>query len=311
MAPARDGAASLAVSAAAAQAPAVRPSLGLSAMLGRHGAGMVAAAILAGATAMAALAPWLAPADPDRVDLAGRLKPPGFVARDGRVSLLGTDQLGRDILSRVMWGARPSLLVGLLSVFGAGAIGVALGVIAGYAGGRVDDVVMRVGDVQQAIPFLALAIAMVAVLGPGFRNMVIVLWIGGWTLYARVVRAETLAIREKEYVTAARALGGSGVRLVTRHVLPNLVSPIMVIASFTFSHMIITEATLTFLGLGVQPPTATWGGMLSDSRGYMQVAWWLPVAPGLVLVLVVVGANLLGDWIRDVFDPTLKPTTTI
>src|SRR5262249_39562797 len=158
------------------------------------------------------------------------------------------------------------------------------------------------------VPFLALAIAMVAVLGPGFRNMVIVLWVGGWTLYARVVRAETLSIREKEYVTAARALGASSGRLMARHVLPNLMSSVMVIASFTFSHMVITEATLTFLGLGVPPPTATWGGMLSDSRSYMQVAWWLPLAPGLVLVAVVVGANLLGDWIRDVFDPTLAPT---
>jgi peptide/nickel transport system permease protein len=274
--------------------------------LGRNRMAALAAATLAIVGVAALLAPWLAPADPETVVLADRLLPPGSRPAGGPVRVLGTDQLGRDILSRVIWGARVSLFVGVLSVFGAGVIGVALGVVAGYVGGRTDDVIMRLLDVQQSVPFLALAIAIVAVLGPGLQNMVIVLWIAGWTLYARVVRGETLAIRQKEYILAARALGAGGARVILRHVLPNVASPAVVIATFTFSHMIITEATLTFLGLGVQPPTATWGAMLSDARSYMQVAWWLPTFPGLALVLVVVGANLLGDWIRDVFDPTLN-----
>ncbi len=274
--------------------------------LGRQRVAASAAAILVVAVLAAVLAPWLAPADPDHVDLATRLQPPGWRGADGRIYLLGTDHLGRDMLSRVIWGSRVSLLVGVLAVFGAGAIGVALGIVSGYCGGRVDDVIMRVLDIQQSVPFLALAITIVAVLGPGLENMVLVLWIAGWTLYARVVRGETLAVREKEYILAARALGTPSGRIVMRHVLPNIVSPTLVIGTFTFSHMIITEATLTFLGLGVQPPTATWGAMLSDARSYMQVAWWLPTFPGLALIAIVVGANLLGDWLRDVFDPTLR-----
>lgn len=276
--------------------------------LRRSGIVLLTAGILVAAAVAAILAPWIAPADPDKVDIANRLRPPGWSQAGGPVRLFGTDQLGRDMLSRVIYGARVSLFVGLMSVFGAGGIGVALGVIAGFHGGRVDDVIMRVLDIQQSVPFLALAIAMVAVLGPGLQNIIIVLWIAGWTLYARIVRGETLSIREKEYVTAARALGARNARILARHVLPNILSPILVIATFTFSHMIITEATLTFLGLGVQPPTATWGAMLSDGRNYMQVAWWLPTFPGLILVLVVVSANLLGDWIRDVLDPTLRQT---
>lgn len=283
-----------------------RRGLPLLGALGRHGAAASAAAILIVAVLAAALAPWLAPGDPDRVDIASRLQPPGWRSAHGTLHLLGTDHLGRDILSRVVWGARVSLLVGVLAVFGAGAIGVVLGVVAGYCGGRVDDLVMRVLDVQQSVPFLALAIAIVAVLGPGLGNMVLVLCIAGWTLYARVVRGETLAIREKDYILAARALGAPSGGILLRHVLPNVASPTLVIGTFTFSHMIITEATLTFLGLGVQPPTATWGAMLSDARSYMQVAWWLPTFPGLALIAVVVGANLLGDWLRDVLDPTLR-----
>lgn len=278
---------------------------GIARALWRNGVATLAAAVLVAVSLAALAAPWLAPADPEKVDLANRLLPPGAYAADGPVRVLGTDQLGRDILSRVIWGARVSLFVGVLAVFGAGVIGVALGVVAGYCGGRVDDVIMRVLDVQQSVPFLALAIAIVAVLGPGLQNMIIVLCIAGWTLYARIVRGETLAVRGKEFILAARALGAPGARVILRHVLPNIASPAVVIATFTFSHMIITEATLTFLGLGVQPPTATWGAMLSDARSYMQVAWWLPTFPGLALVLVVVGANLLGDRIRDAFDPTL------
>ena len=275
-------------------------------LLWRHRVETLAAALLVGTMLAAVFAPWLAPVDPERVDLASRLRPPGWRAADGVVRAFGTDHLGRDILSRVIHGARVSLMVGVLSVVGAGAIGVTLGVVAGYYGGRVDETIMRVLDVQQSVPFLALAITMVAVLGPGLENMIIVLWVAGWTLYARVVRGETLAIRETDYVVAARALGAPDRRVVVRHVLPNILPPTLVIATFTFSHMIITEATLTFLGLGVQPPTATWGSMLSDGRDYMQVAWWLPTFPGLVLVLMVIGANLLGDRARDLLDPTLR-----
>jgi peptide/nickel transport system permease protein len=275
-------------------------------LFARHRVAALAGTLLLAAAMAAAVPAWLAPLDPERVDLAGRLRPPGWRGADGAVRILGTDQLGRDIVSRIIHGARVSLMVGVLSVLGAGALGVALGVVAGYYGGRIDELIMRVLDIQQSVPFLALAIAMVAVLGPGLQNMIIVLWVAGWTLYARVVRGETLSIRETDYVLAARALGAPDWRVLVRHVLPNILSPTLVIATFTFSHMIITEATLTFLGLGVQPPTATWGSMLSDGREYIQVAWWLPTFPGMVLVLIVIGANLLGDRMRDLLDPTLR-----
>ena len=266
-----------------------------------HRAGVIGGALVLGAALLALLAPWLAPADPSQLNLRGTFAPPG--PRDGLRYALGGDQLGRDVLSRVLYGAQVSLFVGAVAVVGSGAMGIVLGLLSGFYGGKVDTAIMRLLDIQMAIPFLALAITLVAVLGPGLRNTIVALVIGGWVLYARVVRAETLSLREREWVEAARAIGVSNARIMFRHILPNLTSALVVVASFEFARMIIMEASLSFLGLGVQPPTPTWGGMLNDARNYLQVAPWLTAFPGLALVLTVVGANLLGDWLRDALDP--------
>jgi peptide/nickel transport system permease protein len=214
--------------------------------------------------------------------------------------------MGRDVLSRLFYGARVSLVIGLTTVVVSGAIGVLLGLVAGYFGGLVGDLIMRIADVQESFPFLALAIVVVALLGPGLRNTIIVLGVGGWVLFARVVRGDVLGVREKDYILAARALGVGDLRMMFRHILPNVVSPVIVLTTFAFSLMIITEASLSFIGLGVQPPAPSWGRMLGDGRDYLAVAWWLPTFPGLFIMLTVLGANLLGDCLRDMLDPRLR-----
>ncbi|HLE04688.1 MAG TPA: ABC transporter permease [Anaerolineales bacterium] len=220
--------------------------------------------------------------------------------------LLGTDHLGRDMLVRLLYAGRVSLLVGLSAVLISGSVGVVTGLIAGYAGGRVDATIMRLVDMQLAIPFLALAILVAAVVGPGVRNVIIVLGISGWVLYARVVRASVLVARNYEYVMAARAIGATTFRILVRTILPNVFAPALVIGTFSVSQMIITESSLSFLGLGVPPATATWGAMLSDARDYLEVAWWIPTFPGLAITLVVLNVNLIGDWLRDRLDPRLR-----
>jgi len=253
----------------------------------------------------AIFAPQLAPYDPNDGDLSSRLRPPAW---DGGTPehLLGTDHLGRDLLSRLLWGGRVSLLVGFVSVAISGLIGVTLGLLAGYRRGIVDEVLMRIVDIQLSFPSLALAIAVVAVLGSGLRNVIIVLGISGWILFARVVRAEVLSLREQEFIEAARAVGVQDTRIMLRHLLPNLVGPITVVASFAFAIMIITEASLSFLGLGVPPAIPTWGGMLNDARDYLAIAGWLATFPGLALLAVVLMVNALGDWLRDELDPRLR-----
>jgi peptide/nickel transport system permease protein len=253
-------------------------------------------------------APLLAPSDPGTVGLLQRLKPPMWVEGGAAAHPLGTDHLGRDMLSRLLYGARVSLIVGIVAVVGSGLIGVTLGLVAGYYRGMLDDVIMRVADVQQSFPFLALAIAVVAVLGPGLNNLILVLAVTGWVLYARVVRAEVLSLREKEFIEAARSAGASDARIMSRHVLPNVLSAVVIIGTFNLAYFIIAEASVTFLGLGVDPTTPSWGMMLSDSRNYLQVAWWYPSFPGLALMLTVLGANLLGDGLRDVWDPRMQAT---
>ncbi len=286
-------------------APALRRSRPL---VQRRGAGLVllGLGILALTTLVALGAPLIASADPGRVSPIDRLKPPAWLPGGSPVHLLGTDQLGRDLFARLVYGARVSLLIGTVAVLGSGLLGVALGLVAGYYRGRTDAIVMRVADIQQAFPYLALAIAVVGVLGASLQNLMIVLAVTGWILYARVVRAEVLSLREKEYIEAARALGCSDARIMLRHVLPNVISPVIVVATFSFATMIIAEASLTFLGLGVDPTVPSWGTMLSDSRNYLQVAWWYPTFPGLALMLVVVGANLMGDGLRDMWDPRIQ-----
>jgi len=228
---------------------------------------------------VALLAPAISPHDPLDQDVARRLLPPAWLAGGGPEHLLGTDQLGRDILSRIIHGSRISLLVGLLSVVLSLPVGVCLGLLAGYFTGRLDDITMRIADVQLAFPFILLAITIAGVLGPSLRNVILILAVGGWVIYARLTRGQVLSLREKEFIEAARSLGGGSFRILFRHVLPNVASPIIVVGTFAVAQMILLESSLSFLGLGVQPPTPSWGGMLNDGRAYITVAWWLTTFP--------------------------------
>ena len=263
----------------------------------------VATVVLAAILVAAAFAEWVAPYGPNEQDITLRLKPPGTVGH-----LLGTDEVGRDILSRLIHGARVSLLVGVIAVVLSCPVGLLVGVVAGYTGRRTDDALMRVTDIQLAIPTILLAIAVVAVLGPGLRNVIITLSVTGWTLYARLVRGETLAVKGRDFVVAARAAGAGDGRIVARHVLPNVLSPVIVVAVFAVANMIILEATLSFLGLGVEPSVVTWGRMLNGGRLYLSSAWWLTAFPGLAIFVTVLAVNLLGDHLRDWLDPRLRNT---
>jgi peptide/nickel transport system permease protein len=254
----------------------------------------------------AAAAPLVSPFDPLEQDIGQRLREPGWQDEQGRVHPLGTDHLGRDILSRIIFGSRIALLVGLAAVVISGVIGMLVGLVAGYFGGRLDDFLMRLADVQLAFPFILLAIAVIGVLGPSLRNIIIVIGVSSWVVYARVVRGEVLSIREREYVHAAVALGSRNWRVLMTHVLPNTFTPWLVVATLDMARVIVIESALSFLGLGVQPPTPTWGGMLADGRVYLSTAWWLATFPGLAILVTVLGINLLGDGLRDTLDPRLK-----
>ena len=272
----------------------------------KNQAALLGLAILVIVTGSAILAPVISPADPLLQDVSVRLKGPTLEGGDGRAHLLGTDHLGRDILSRLIFGARISLVIGISAVALAGTLGTLIGLVAGYRGGRIDDLCMRLTDTMLAMPFILLALAVIAVLGSSLRNIIFVLGVTSWVSYARIVRAEVLTLRTREFVSAALALGGGGRRIVFRHLLPNVLTPVIVIATLEIARMIILESALSFLGLGVQPPTPTWGGMLADGRAYLSTAWWLATFPGLCIMLSVLGINLLGDWLRDVLDPRLK-----
>ncbi len=251
---------------------------------------------------VAILAPVLAPMSPQTQDLRSRLKGPGFVDAAG-THLLGTDQLGRDVLSRLIIGARLSLTVGVSAVLLGGTVGLLIGLVSGYVGGWADSVLMRFIDMQLAFPFLLLALTIVAVLGPNVRNVVIVLAITSWTAYAKVVRSATLAVKNQVFVEAAQAIGAPHLRIMLRHILPNIISPFIVVATFQVSRLIIAESSLSFLGLGVPTTIPTWGGMLSDGREYLVDAWWIAVFPGFMLMLASLSINLFGDGLRDALDP--------
>lgn len=250
----------------------------------------------------------IAPKDPNRQNIIQRLQPPMVADRNGEVEFpLGTDGLGRDVLSRLILGARISLLVGLTAVMIGGTLGTTLGMIAGYFGGRVDDVIMRLADIQLAFPFILLAIMFLVVLGQGVLNLILILGIGQWVTYARIARGQTISQREKEFVEAARALGASTGSILLRSVLPNILAPLIVIASFNIASVILAEAALSFLGLGVPPTVPTWGGMLAESRDQIIAGrWWLSVFPGVAIALTVLSFNILGDWLRDLLDPRLR-----
>lgn len=256
--------------------------------------------------AVAAAAPWLAPHDPVRQSLRARLRAPTLEGPDGKAHLLGTDHLGRDVLSRVIHGARVSLLVGFAAVLVGGAIGSVLGIVAGFRGGWADSVIMTLADAQLAFPFILLAIGIIAVLGPSFPTLVVVIGLSGWVSYARILRSQVLSLRSREFVDAVHALGGSVLRIVVRHVLPNVLSSLVVIATLELARAIVLEATLSFLGLGVQPPTPSWGGMVHEGREYLDSAWWISTWPGLVLMATSIVVSRTGDWLRDLLDPTLK-----
>jgi peptide/nickel transport system permease protein len=249
----------------------------------------------------AVFAERLAPYGPNEQDILKRLQPPGVPGH-----VLGTDEVGRDILSRLIHGARISLLIGVIAVGVSCPLGVLVGLVAGYAGRRTDDVLMHVTDIQLAIPTILLAIAVVAVLGPGLPNVIITLSVTGWTLYARLVRGETMTVKTRDFVQAARANGAGDARIVLRHVLPNVFSPVIVVAVFAVANMIVLEATLSFLGLGVEPSVVTWGRMLNGGRLYLNTAWWLTAFPGLAIFVTVLAVNLLGDHLRDWLDPQLR-----
>ncbi len=272
----------------------------------RYGKLIFGAALVLAVIAMAVLAPFLSRHDPNRVSLMGRLTPPAWQAEGNVKNLLGTDQLGRDLLTRVMYGARISLAVGVISVLTSGLLGTFLGLSAGYSGGRLDSLIMRFTDIQMALPFILLALLVVALLGPSLMNVIIVFTVTAWYVYARVARASALSTRENQYVEAASALGASDLRILWRHILPFLISPLVVTASFEAARIITTEAALGFLGLGVPPPNASWGNMVSDGREYIQDAWWISTFPGLALLVTVLGINILGDALRDILDPRLK-----
>jgi peptide/nickel transport system permease protein len=275
-------------------------------MLGRARTALFGATFLFILVLVAVTAHWIAPYDPNEQVLQDRLLPPAWSKGGVPEHILGTDHLGRDILSRMLHGSRVSLTVGILAVAISGVLGIGLGLIAGYYGGLADTIIMRVLDVQLAFPFVLLALAIVAVLGPNLRNVIIVLGVAGWMVYARVVRGQVLSIKEKDFVEAARCLGVKDTRIILRHILPNTLASVIVVATFAVATNILLEASLTFLGVGVQARIPTWGSMLSDGRAYVATAWWLTTFPGLAMMLTLLSINMIGDWMRDAFDPHLR-----
>jgi peptide/nickel transport system permease protein len=264
---------------------------------------LIGIGVLALIVGSAVLAPYVAPHDPLDQRILERLQPPSFAGGHSQY-LLGTDAVGRDLLSRIIYGGRISLIVGLSAVSIGGALGLTLGLLSGYSGAAADMIIMRVADLQLAIPFLVLALAIITVLRSGLLSIVLVLGLSSWVTYARVARGQVLSTRKRDFVEAARALGGSEARVLVRHVLPNIIAPVIVVATLEIGRMILAEAALSFLGLGVQPPAATWGGITADGRDYLGTAWWISTLPGVAILLTVMAINFVGDWLRDVLDPT-------
>jgi peptide/nickel transport system permease protein len=255
---------------------------------------------------VAVLAPALAPDTYDNQDIMGRLKPPLSRGPDGRVYLLGSDPLGRDMLSRIIYGARASVSVALAGLVIGGGLGSLLGLLAGFGGRGLDTLVMRIVDAQLAFPSLLLAIAVIAALGTSLWTLLAVLALRSWAVHARTLRSAVLVIREQESVTAARALGAGPMRVAFKEILPNALGPLIVVATAQLGALILLESTLSFLGIGLQPPAPSWGSMLSSGRPYITVAWWVAAIPGVAILIAVLGANLLGDGLRDALDPRLK-----
>lgn len=254
----------------------------------------------------AIFAPALAPYHPVRGDLRQRETPPAWQEGGSMAHVLGTDQHGRDILSRMMHGARVSLTFAALTMIIGVALGALLGAISGYAGGHVDEIIMRLVDLANALPFLLAALVMVSVFGASFRTLLIILSLFAWGGYARQVRGEVLQLKEMDYVALAKVAGASPLRIVWRHLLPGVTNTLIVVATLGTGQIILAESTLSFLGVGIPPPNPAWGSMVSDGRNYIATAWWIAVIPGAGIGLTVVSLNFLGDWLRDYFDPRLR-----
>ena len=244
---------------------------------------------------------WIAPFDPMHAEFSKKLLPP---MTDGH--LLGTDQLGRDILSRMIAGARISVIIGVMTVLIAGTFGTVVGIVSGYFRGWLDVVLMRIVDVQLSFPFILLVLVINAIIGTGLKNIILSLAIGGWVIFARVVRSEVLALREKEFITASVATGVPRIQILFKHILPNLFTPIIILSSLQIATYIIAEASVSFLGFGVQPPNPAWGNMLSEGKDYIFSSWWLITFPGVAIMITALGVNFFGDWLRDTLDPELK-----
>jgi peptide/nickel transport system permease protein len=266
---------------------------------------MAGAIVFALLIVVAFIAPLIAPMDPGAIDIRMRLSPPAWANGGSSDHFFGTDNVGRDVLSRIIYGARVSLLVGVSTVAIGGVTGAILGLIAGYYRGWVETVIMRLVDIQLAFPSILLAVAIMALVGPSLINVIFVLSLATWAPFCRVARGQTLQVCNLEYITAAEALGLSNFAIVVRHVIPNIINPLIVVASFALATNIINEASLSFLGVGVPPSTPTWGGMLGEGRNYLRIAWWVSTLPGIALMISVYSVNMLGDWLRDYYDPRL------
>lgn len=261
----------------------------------------VSMGILSTIVFMAIAAPLVSPHDPYDTNLSNRLLPPM-----SKGHLFGTDPMGRDLLSRVIYGTRISILVSLTAVFIAGLFGTFVGLLSGFYGGWPDRIVMRFVDVQLSFPFVILALTIAAILGPSLKNIIITLAVSNWVLYARLVRGEVLGIKQKQFIQAAFTIGLRNWRIIATNIFPNVAAPVIVLASLEVGRMIITEAAISFLGFGIQPPTAAWGNILAEGRDYMTTAWWLTVFPGLAIVITTLTVNQLGDWLREKLDPKLR-----
>jgi len=251
-------------------------------------------------------APLLSPADPYEQTLRLRFRPPVWEERGSWAHPLGTDRLGRDVLTRIMWGSRISLAAGVLTVLLASAVGAAIGLVAGYYGGRIDAGLMRVTDATLSFPVILLALILAVTVGPSFTNVVIAIAVILWARYARVIRSQVLTLMELDFIAQARLAGAGGWRIITRHLLPNTLNTLVVLVTLQVGYVIIVEASLSFLGAGIPPPTPAWGSMIAEGRDVVTSAWWVSMFPGLAILLVVLAFNLLGDWLRDTLDPKLR-----
>lgn len=268
--------------------------------------GMVGSTMVLIVVPIALFAPLIAPHDPAQHNRRLRFTPPVWVEGGDPRFILGTDQLGRDVLSRILYGSRISVLIGLAAALIGGLVGSAIGLMAGFYGGVVDQIISRLLDTFLSIPFIVLVLAVIGVLGPSLLTIILVLGLTGWASYARVVRGTTLSVRQRDFVLAAHALGIPGWRIAFRHVLPNTFASIIVLATLDVATTILAESSLSYLGLGVQPPSVTWGLMIADGREYLSSAWWLALFPGLAISFTVLGVIFLGNWLRDVLDPRIK-----